>query len=61
MSVYFTNVIIVFELAILIYMYIEIIDFSSMSVTALKRAIFLHIFSLTKLYYHVEVDDDIEI
>lgn len=30
-----------------------------MSITALKCAIFLDIFSLTKLYYHVEVDDDI--
>lgn len=42
-------------------MYIEIIDFSPVSITALKCAIFLDIFSLTKLYYHVEVDDDIEI
>lgn len=58
-SAYFVNIIIVFEFAILIYMYIEVIDFSLMSITALKRAIFLNIFSLTKLYYHVEVDDDI--
>ena len=35
-ELYFADVIIIFEFAILIYMYIEIIDFSLMSVTALK-------------------------
>lgn len=34
--------VIVFEFAILIYMYIEIIDFSLMSVTALKRSFWIY-------------------